>query len=63
MKVGKKKQNPSWLPSGSYDKDSGNLEFFKNSKSGDYGSFFSMKNTLSRSKSYFSGRNLAKIRQ
>jgi hypothetical protein len=28
MKVEKKKQNPSWLPSGSYDKDSGNLDFF-----------------------------------
>jgi hypothetical protein len=42
MKVEKKKkQIPSWLPSGSYDKDSGNLEFSKNSKSGDFGPFFS----------------------
>jgi hypothetical protein len=46
MKVGKKskKRNPSWLPTGTCHKKSGNLEIFFPLKSGKFGPFFSVKN-------------------
>jgi hypothetical protein len=59
MKV-EKKQDPSIfsLPTGIYHK---NLEIKKkNFKTGEFGSFFSMKNPLYKSKSHFPGQNLAK---
>jgi hypothetical protein len=49
----------SSLPTGIYHK---NLEIIikKKFKTGEFGSFFSMKNPLYKSKSHFPGQNLAK---
>jgi hypothetical protein len=51
-----------WLPTGTNNKNLaiGRICF---SKSGEFGAIFLMENPSCRSKSYFSGRDLAKIRQ
>jgi len=52
---------PIWII-GTYHKNM--IIWKKNSlKSGEFGTFFCMKNTLYRLKSYFSGQNLVKFRQ
>ncbi len=64
MKVGKKRIFLySWLPAGTYHKNLAiwNFFFFKIWRSWVFS--FSMRNPLHRLKPYFSGRNLAKIRQ